>query len=444
MTFKVRFAPSPTGMMHIGNARMALVNYLYAKKEGGTFLLRVDDTDQERSKPEYEQAIKDAMNWLGLSWDEEEHQSARMDRYEDVFEKLKADGLVYDCYETPEELEFMRKRLRSRGKAPIYDRSALDLSDADKEKLKAEGRQAHWRFKLPADDIEWTDLVQGEKKFLAANLADPVIRRADGTFLYMMPSAIDDIDLGVTHVLRGEDHVSNTAVQIAMFKVLNDGKFPAFAHLPLLSGTEGEKLSKRKGSMSLAEMQEDGLEAMSINSLLAHLGTSENIEAVKSLDELVASFDIASFGRGTPKFDFKELERLNSKLIHEMDWATASARLNLEGADEAFWEAVRPNLSRVKDAQDWADIVYGKVTPIIEDADFAVQAKNLLPAGDWDETTWQTWTTAVKEATGRKGKQLFMPLRQALTGMDHGPELGVLLPLLGREKVEARLQGTAA
>ncbi|GGF65536.1 glutamate--tRNA ligase 1 [Terasakiella brassicae] len=444
MTFKVRFAPSPTGMMHIGNARMALVNYLYAKKEGGTFLLRVDDTDQERSKPEYEQAIKDAMNWLGLSWDEEEHQSARMDRYEDVFEKLKADGLVYDCYETPEELEFMRKRLRSRGKAPIYDRSALDLSDADKEKLKAEGRQAHWRFKLPADDIEWTDLVQGEKKFLAANLADPVIRRADGTFLYMMPSAIDDIDLGVTHVLRGEDHVSNTAVQIAMFKVLNDGKFPAFAHLPLLSGTEGEKLSKRKGSMSLAEMQEDGLEAMSINSLLAHLGTSENIEAVKSLDELVASFDIASFGRGTPKFDFKELERLNSKLIHEMDWATASARLNLEGADESFWEAVRPNLSRVKDAQDWADIVYGKVTPIIEDADFAVQAKNLLPAGDWDETTWQTWTTAVKEATGRKGKQLFMPLRQALTGMDHGPELGVLLPLLGREKVEARLQGTAA
>ncbi|WP_419799136.1 MAG: glutamate--tRNA ligase [Terasakiella sp.] len=444
MTFKVRFAPSPTGMMHIGNARMALVNYLYAKKEGGTFLLRVDDTDQERSKPEYEQAIKDAMNWLGLSWDEEEHQSARMERYEEVFEKLKADGLVYDCYETPEELEFMRKRLRSRGKAPIYDRSALDLPDADKEKLKAEGRQAHWRFKLPADDIEWTDLVQGEKKFLAANLADPVIRRADGTFLYMMPSAIDDIDLGVTHVLRGEDHVSNTAVQIAMFKVLNDGKFPAFAHLPLLSGTEGEKLSKRKGSMSLAEMQEDGLEAMSINSLLAHLGTSENIEAVKSLDELVASFDIASFGRGTPKFDFKELERLNSKLIHEMDWATASARLNLEGADEAFWEAVRPNLSRVKDAQDWAAIVYGKVTPIIEDADFAVQAKDLLPAGDWDETTWQTWTTAVKEATGRKGKQLFMPLRQALTGMDHGPELGVLLPLLGREKVEARLQGTAA
>ncbi|WP_417831425.1 glutamate--tRNA ligase [Terasakiella sp.] len=444
MTFKVRFAPSPTGMMHIGNARMALVNYLYAKKEGGTFLLRVDDTDQERSKPEYEQAIKDAMNWLGLSWDEEEHQSARMSRYEDVFEKLKADGLVYDCYETPEELEFMRKRLRSRGKAPIYDRSALELSDADKEKLKAEGRQAHWRFKLPADDIEWADLVQGEKKFLAANLADPVIRRADGTFLYMMPSAIDDIDLGVTHVLRGEDHVSNTAVQIAMFKVLNDAKFPAFAHLPLLSGTEGEKLSKRKGSMSLAEMQEDGLEAMSINSLLAHLGTSENIEAVKSLDELVASFDIASFGRGTPKFDFKELERLNSKLIHEMDWATASARLNLEGADEAFWEAVRPNLSRVKDAQDWADIVYGKVTPIIEDADFAVQAKDLLPAGDWDETTWQTWTTAVKEATGRKGKQLFMPLRQALTGMDHGPELGVLLPLLGREKVEARLQGTAA
>ncbi|WP_135075864.1 glutamate--tRNA ligase [Terasakiella sp. SH-1] len=444
MTFKVRFAPSPTGMMHIGNARMALINYLYAKKEGGTFLLRVDDTDQERSKPEYEKAIKDAMNWLGLSWDEEERQSERMDRYEEVFEDLKSKGLVYDCYETPEELEYMRKRLRSRGKPPIYDRSALELTEEAKDKLKAEGRQAHWRFKLPDGDIQWTDLVQGEKTFKSENLADPVIRRADGTFLYMMPSAIDDIDLAVTHVLRGEDHVSNTAVQIAMFKVLNDGNFPAFAHLPLLSGTEGEKLSKRKGSMSLAEMQEDGLEAMSVTSLLAHLGTSENIEAVDNMEALVASFDIGSFGRGTPKFDFKELERLNAKLIHDMDWATASARLDLEGADEAFWEAVRPNLSRVKDAADWAAIVFGQVEPKIEDADFTAKAMAVLPEGDWDDTTWKTWTNAVKEATGAKGKGLFMPLRQALTGMDHGPELGVLLPLLGREKVEARLKGETA
>jgi len=444
MTLKVRFAPSPTGMLHVGNARMALINFLYARSAGGTFLLRVDDTDQERSKPEYEQGIKDALTWLDLKWDEEEHQSARMERYEEVFEKLKADGLVYDCYETPEELEYMRKRLRARGKAPIYDRSALDLSDADKEKLKAQGRQAHWRFKLPEDDIIWTDLVQGEKKFLAANLADPVIRRADGTFLYMMPSAIDDIDMDVTHVLRGEDHVSNTAVQIAMFKVLNDGQFPAFAHLPLLSGTEGEKLSKRIGSLSLADLKDDGLEAMAINSLLAHLGTSENIEATADMDALIKSFDIASFGRGTPKFDAKELDRLNAKLIHDMSWQDAQQRLQIDGADEAFWEAVRPNLSRLKDAQVWADIVYGQVTPVVEDADFATQAKGLLPQGDWDETTWKTWTTAVKDETGRKGKQLFMPLRQALTGMNHGPELGVLLPLLGREKVEARLSGETA
>ncbi|WP_028879126.1 glutamate--tRNA ligase [Terasakiella pusilla] len=444
MTLKVRFAPSPTGHLHVGNARMALINYLYARNANGTFLLRVDDTDQERSKPEYEQGIKDALTWLGLKWDEEEHQSARMARYEEVFEDLKGKGFVYDCYETPEELDYMRKRLRSRGKPPIYDRSALDLSDADKEKLKAEGRQAHWRFKLPDGDIEWCDLVQGDKKFVAANLADPVIRRADGTFLYMMPSAIDDIDMAVTHVMRGEDHVSNTAVQIAMFKVLNDGKFPEFAHLPLLSGTEGEKLSKRIGSLSLADLQEDGLEAMAINSLLAHLGTSENIEATNDLDALVKSFDITSFGRGTPKFDSKELDRLNAKLIHDMDWATASARLDIEGADETFWEAVRPNLSRLKDAQDWAAIVYGKVTPVIEDADFAKEAMGLLPEGDWDQDTWQNWTNAVKEATGRKGKQLFMPLRQALTGMDHGPELKVLLPLLGREKVEARLSGDAA
>jgi len=444
MTLKVRFAPSPTGMLHVGNARMALINFLYARSAGGTFLLRVDDTDQERSLPEYEQGIKDALTWLGLKWDEEEHQSARMARYEEVFEKLKADGLVYDCYETPEELEYMRKRLRSRGKAPIYDRSALELSDADKEKLKAEGRQAHWRFKLPEDDIEWSDLVQGEKKFLAANLADPVIRRADGTFLYMMPSAIDDIDMDVTHVLRGEDHVSNTAVQIAMFKVLNDGNFPAFAHLPLLSGTEGEKLSKRIGSLSLADLKEDGLEAMAINSLLAHLGTSENIEATADMAALIKSFDITSFGRGTPKFDAKELDRLNAKLIHDMSWQDAQKRLQVDGADESFWEAVRPNLSRLKDAQEWADIVYGQVTPVIEEADFAAQAKALLPDGDWDETTWKTWTSAVKDETGRKGKQLFMPLRQALTGMNHGPELGVLLPLLGREKVEARLSGETA
>ena len=405
---------------------------------------RLRPTDQERSKPEYEQGIKDGLTWLGLKWDEEEHQSARMARYEEIFEDLKEKGLVYDCYETPEELDYMRKRLRNRGKPPIYDRSALNLSEEDKEKLKAEGRQAHWRFKLPDDDIEWIDLVQGEKKFLAANLADPVIRRADGTFLYMMPSAIDDIDLDVTHVLRGEDHVSNTAVQIAMFKVLNDGKFPEFAHLPLLSGAEGEKLSKRIGSLSLAELQEDGVEPMAINSLLAHLGTSENVEATANMDDLVKSFDIASFGRGTPKFDSKDLDRLNAKLIHDMDWSTASSKLDLAGVDEAFWNAVRPNLNRLNDVKDWAAIVYGKVTPVVEDVDFAAKAISVLPEGDWDEGTWKTWTGAVKDATGAKGKQLFMPLRQALTGMDHGPELKVLLPLLGRDKVVARLNGETA
>lgn len=443
MTLKVRFAPSPTGFLHVGNARMALINFLYARSAGGTFLLRVDDTDGERSKPEYEQGIKDDLTWLGMKWDEEEHQSARMERYEEVFTDLKAKGFVYDCYETPEELDYMRKRLRSRGKPPIYDRSALKLTDEDKAKLVAEGCEAHWRFKLPEDDVIWTDLVQGEKKFLAANLADPVIRRGDGTFLYMLPSAIDDIDMGVTHVLRGEDHVSNTAVQMTMFKVMR-AELPNFAHLPLLSGTEGEKLSKRIGSLSLSDLREDGLEAMSINSLLAYLGTSENMDATSDMDDLIKSFKIENFGRGTPKFDSKELDRLNSKLIHEMDWETASKRLDIEGADEAFWEAVRPNLSRVKDAKDWAAIVYGKVNPIIDDTDFAEKAIGVLPEGDWDIDTWKAWTGAVKEATGCKGKQLFMPLRQALTGMDHGPELKVLLPLLGREKVIARLNGETA
>lgn len=443
MTLKVRFAPSPTGYLHVGNARMALINFLYARSVGGTFLLRVDDTDQERSKAEYEQGIKDDLTWLGLNWDEEEHQSHRMDRYEEVFEKLKSEGFVYACYDTPEELDYMRKRLRSRGKAPIYDRNSLSLSEADKAKFEAEGRQAHWRFKIPEDDVVWCDLVQGDKKFLAANLADPVIRRADGTFLYMLPSAIDDIDMGVTHVLRGEDHVSNTAVQMTMFKVLG-AQLPQFAHLPLLSGTEGEKLSKRIGSLSLADLREDGLEAMSINSLLAYLGTSENMEATSSLEDLIKSFKISNFGRGTPKFDSKELDRLNAKIIHDMNWAEVESKLGIKGADEAFWEAVRPNLTRLKDAQDWAAIVFGAVTPVIENADFAAQALAVLPEGDWDQSTWKTWTSAVKEATGCKGKQLFMPLRQALTGMDHGPELKVLLPLLGREKATARLKGETA
>jgi len=443
MTLKVRFAPSPTGKLHVGNARMALINFLYARSAGGTFLLRVDDTDQERSKPEYEQGIKDDLTWLGLSWDVEEHQSARMERYEEVFEKLKSEGHVYACYDTAEELDYMRKRLRNRGKAPIYDRNALKLSDDDKAKFEADGREAHWRFKIPEDDVVWTDLVQGDKKFLAANLADPVIRRADGTFLYMMPSAVDDIDMEVTHVLRGEDHVSNTAVQMTMFKVLG-AELPKFAHLPLLSGTEGEKLSKRIGSLSLGELREDGLEAMSINSLLAFLGTSENMEATSSLDDLIKSFDIKNFGRGTPKFDSKELDRLNSKIIHDMSWAEASTQLGIEGADEAFWHAVRGNLTRLKDANDWAAIVFGKVTPVVEDADFAAKALDVLPAGEWDDTTWKTWTGAVKEATGCKGKQLFMPLRQILTGMDHGPELKVILPLLGPDKAKARLKGETA
>jgi glutamyl-tRNA synthetase len=443
MTLKVRFAPSPTGKLHVGNARMALINFLYARSTGGTFLLRVDDTDQERSKPEYEQGIRDDLTWLGLNWDEEEHQSKRLARYEEVFETLKASGDVYACYDTPEELDYMRKRLRNRGKAPIYDRSALKLSDDDKAKLEAEGRVAHWRFKIPTDDVIWTDLVQGEKNFLAENLADPVIRREDGAFLYMMPSAIDDIDMGVTHVLRGEDHVSNTAVQITMFKVLG-AKVPEFAHLPLLSGTEGEKLSKRIGSLSLGDLRADGLEAMSINSLLAYLGTSENMEATGSLDELIKTFDIKNFGRGTPKFDSKELDRLNAKIIHDMSWSDVKSKLGIEGADEAFWEAVRPNLTRLKDAKEWADIVFGQVTPIVENADFADKALSVLPEGQWDETTWKTWTDLVKEATGCKGKDLFMPLRRILTGMEHGPELKVLLPLLGREKAVARLSAKTA
>lgn len=447
MTIRVRFAPSPTGYIHIGNIRTALMTWLFAQKMGGYYLLRIDDTDLERSKPEYEAGIYDSLTWLGITWDELAHQSKRLDRYDVLIKKMRDSGRLYACYETQEELALKRKSQLAQGLPPKYDRAALNLSPEQIKKYEAEGRKPHWRFKLVMEPIEWDDHIRGHVSFDANDMSDPVLIREDGTPLYHLCSVIDDIDFGITHIVRGEDHVSNTAMHIQMFEAL-DAKPPEFVHLPLISDSEGGKLSKRLGSMSIRDLRDEvGLEPLAISSLLARLGTSEPIEAFNSYKPLIDSFDFAKFSRGTPKFDPDELIRLNKRIIHQMTYGevqTRLAKIGLEDLDENFWNAVRANLEKVTDIKEWWDVANGPVTPRIEDADFASKAIELMPAEPWSKDTWKQWTEAIKVQTGRKGKELFMPLRQALTGMDHGPELGDLLPLIGADKAKARLQKKAA
>ncbi|MEM7650704.1 MAG: glutamate--tRNA ligase [Pseudomonadota bacterium] len=442
MTVKVRFAPSPTGMLHVGNARTALITWLFARKSGGHFLLRIDDTDTERSKVEYEEAIQESLKWLGLDWDDKANQKDRSAIYDEKIEQLKADGRLYACYETPEELGLKRKSQLSRGKPPIYDRAALELSDDNISKLEAEGRKPHWRFKLNHAPIEWTDHIRGEVKFEGADLSDPVVIRENGLPLYHLCSVIDDIDFGITHVVRGEDHVSNTAAHVQMFEALG-AKPPEFAHNALISDKEGGKLSKRLGSLSIFDLRdEEGLEAMAIVSLLARLGTSDPIEAFTELAPLIESFDFSKFSRASAKFDPDEILRLNAKILHETDFGDVYGRLQEIGRadiDRPSWEVIAPNLERLRDIEDWWRVAKGPVEPVIEDPDFIAQAAEVLPPAPWSENTWGEWTKAVKDKTGRKGKELFMPLRQALTGMDHGPELNHMLLLIGPEKTKERL-----
>ncbi|MGE4313845.1 MAG: glutamate--tRNA ligase [Pseudobdellovibrionaceae bacterium] len=443
MTVKVRFAPSPTGMPHIGNIRTALITWLFARSQGGHYLLRIDDTDLERSKTEYELAIEDALVWLGMDWDEKARQRDRLDRYDECIEKMKADGRLYACYETADELALKRKSLLGRGKPPIYDRAALDLSQEQIAAYEAEGRKPHWRFKMNGTPIEWDDHVRGPIKFDGSLLSDPVLIREDGSPLYHLCSVIDDIDFGITHVVRGEDHVSNTAMHIQMFEALG-AIAPDFAHLPLITDAEGGKLSKRLGSLSIQDLREkELLEPMAINSLLARLGSSDPIEAFSDIQKLIETFDFSKFSKGSPKFDTEELYRLNARILHETDFADAQIRLaemGITGVTEEFWETVRPNLERLSDVKMWWEVTHGPVTPVIADPDYAKEAAELLPSEPWDKETWKVWTSQVKEKTGRKGKELFMPLRQALTGMDHGPELDTLLPLIGYETAKRRLQ----
>jgi glutamyl-tRNA synthetase len=452
MSTITRFAPSPTGRLHVGNIRTALHNWMLARKNGGRFILRIDDTDAERSREEYADAIKADLEWLGLGWDQEERQSARLDRYEAAFAALKAAGRVYPCYESAQELEVKRKIALGRGLPPVYDRASLRLSDAERAAREAEGIAPHWRFLLDhAEPIVWDDGIRGAQKFDAAQLSDPVIRRADGSWLYMMPSAVDDIDMGVTQVLRGEDHVSNTAVQIQIFTALYAAAIasgesaakllPAFAHEALLVGREG-KLSKRLGSLGCDAFRERGIEPEAIIALLARLGTSQPVEPIADRSALVASFDLASFGRAPAKFDEEDLERLNAAIVHQLPFAAVQARLP-DGIDEAGWHAIRPNLSHVQEAGEWWRLVTGPVAQ----PEFSGEDRAFLAAAaaalQWGTDPWGALTAALKETTGRKGRALFLPLRQAITGMDHGPDMGELLPLIGETETRARLAQAA-
>lgn len=436
---KVRFAPSPTGFMHIGNTRTALFNWLLAKKLGGKFMLRIDDTDRVRSKKEYEDAMRESLIWLGFEWSEEARQSARFDRYNEVTKKLMDEGRIYACYETPEELEIKRKRAMAKGLAPVYDRQALRYTAEDLAKFKAEGRKPHYRFKLLDGVIEWNDIVRGHCRYEAEKLSDPIIIREDGSYLYHLPSCIDDSDFGITHIVRGEDHTTNTASQIQMFEAIG-GKVPTFAHLPLLTGTEG-KLSKRLGSLGVRELKAEGVEAMAICSFLAKLGTSDAIEPYYSLDELAASLDFTKLGRSQPKFDEEELKHFNTKVVRSMPYSLVKDRID---ADETFWNDVRANLDVVDDVKVWEDICHKEVTPIIEDKALTDLAAELLPAETWTENTFNEWMSALKVQSGKKGRELFHPVRKALTALDNGPELKTLLPLIGYEKAKKRLLGQKA
>ncbi len=440
----VRFAPSPTGRLHIGNARTALINALHARRTGGRFVLRLDDTDRERSTQAFADGIVEDIGWLGIVPDLAVTQSGRADRHAGATERLKAMSRLYPAYETEEELDYRRKRQIAMGRPPVYDRAALKLTDADRARFADEGRRPHWRFRLEPRVVEWTDLVLGPQRVDCASLSDPVLVRADGTWLYTLPSVVDDIELGITHVIRGADHVTNTGVQIQIFEALG-GPVPAFGHHNLLTLLSGEGLSKRLGHLSLKGLREAGYEAMAVASLAVLTGTSQAVQPCPDLDALAALLDLSGISHSAAKFDPAELDGLNAKLLHHLAYDDAADRLSALGVSPDLWAAVRGNVARLSEAAIWRDVVAGPVTADLsaEDVTFAAQSVAHLPAAPFGPDTWSTWTSAVKAATGRKGRDLFLPLRRALTGRDDGPELKVLLPLIGREQALMRLQGTS-
>lgn len=442
----VRFAPSPTGNLHVGNMRTALVNFLFARASGGAFMLRIDDTDDERSTPEFEASIRHDMQWMGMNWDQEDRQSTRIGRYREALDQLLQSGRAYKCFETQEELSLKRKSQLAAGRPPVYDRAALKLSDGEVRAREEAGEQPHYRFKLDDTVVTWQDLVRGEVSVPMSSLSDPVILRADGRVIYTLASVVDDLDHGVTHILRGEDHTTNSAAQIQLFEALG-GEAPAMGHFALLAGADGEGLSKRLGSLSIGSLRDDdGIEAMAIASLLARIGTADPVEPRLDMGDLISGYDISRFGRATPRFDPAELRLLNSRILGMTGYDTVADRLHAIGvtAGAGFWEAVRGNISTLDEVAGLYAMATGDITPVIEDAGMLTTAASLLPDGEPDAETWPAWTRAIAGETGLKGKSLFMPLRLALTGQRSGPELAGLLPVMGRDRILARLRGEQA
>ena len=441
---KVRFAPSPTGNLHVGNLRTALVNFLFARRQGGHFMLRIDDTDTDRSTAAFEESIRADLAWMGMSWDSEDRQSARLERYDAALQQLVADGRAYACYETPEELALKRKAQLSAGRPPVYDRAGLKLTDDQKAAFEAEGRRPHWRFLLDHSEVAWTDMVRGDVSYHMSSLSDPVLFREDGRVIYTMASVVDDIDHAITHIIRGEDHVTNSAAQIQLFEALG-ATAPVMGHVALLAGADGEGLSKRLGSLSIGQLRGEGTEATALASLLARIGTSDPVVPSASMATIIDGFDLSRFGRATAKFDPAELAQVNVRVIQQLDFAVVADRLAALdiGGGEAFWLAVRDNLDAVDDVASWWQVCTAPLAPVIEAAEVTNAAADLLPDGDLSDV-WGDWTKAVAAATGAKGRGLFMPIRLALTGQARGPEIGPLLTFIGRERIMARLRGETA
>ena len=443
-SLRVRFAPSPTGVLHVGNIRTALINYLFCRQMNGSFLLRIDDTDAERSKQEYEDAIYEDLKWLGIEYDETARQSLRFNQYDNATKHLKSTGRLYPCYETQEELAFKRKVQLSQGRPPIYDRAGLNLTPEQKTTYEEQGRKPHWRFKVVDEAIEWNDLVRGPVHFEGAHLSDPVLIREDGQPIYTLASVVDDCEMNVTHIIRGEDHVANTAIQIQLIEALGyDPKKFTFAHMPLISDEQGDGLSKRLGSAGIRTLRSEGILPMALSNVLARLGTSQPIEAFDSFKPLIEEFSFKSFARSTPKFSIETVETINTKLIHKAPFEQIKPYLPESAQLDSYaWATLQHNLNSLHDLPTWLQILDGSFITDFSDEDktYFQIALDCLPEEGWDQDPWVEWQTSIKEKTNRKGGKLLKPIRLALTGLDHGPELGKLVKLLGRQEIENRLQ----
>lgn len=445
---RLRFAPSPTGRLHVGNVRTALVNWLFATKNSGDFILRMDDTDSSRSTEDNKQAICKDMRWLGLQWSETFNQSEQIDKYDQARDTLIEQGFLYPCYENSDELDRKRRLARANNRAPIYDRAALSLTEEEKIRFESEGRKPHWRFKLSGEKCLWSDLIRGDQVTDTSSQSDPVLIRADGSYLYMLPSVVDDIEANITHIVRGEDHVTNSGIQIEIFRALGS-ESPQLAHLPLLVGADGKVLAKRLEHFSIESFREEGIEPQAIIALLARIGTSDNVEAVQSVTELVETFDFKKIGRAPARFDENDVRSINAVLLHQTKFDSIKERLesiDLQATENSkFWEVFRANCKVFNDIKVWINVIYGDINPAIDsdDDDYLKLARKLFADTAFDQDIWGTWTTKLKEQSGRKGKKLFMPLRKILTGLNYGPEMQTVLMMIGRKKAMERLNAVS-